>query len=152
MAIEEEFSIEIPDKDADAIHSGESLMSFSHLHLVPPHLSRRRKKGLMLTYGPTRSGQGRRVHSFSTRCTLNPDLRTGARNVGREREIVYYTSPRESVREQIQGKDDNHKGVSHYTCYVPFVNNSAPGSRRGRGGRAARRVGIVSRTAWMFSA
>lgn len=30
MAIEEEFSIEIPDKDADSIHSG----TYSQLHLT----------------------------------------------------------------------------------------------------------------------
>lgn len=34
MAIEEEFSIEIPDKDADAIHSGKSLLQSAwHDHL-----------------------------------------------------------------------------------------------------------------------
>lgn len=33
MAIEEEFSIEIPDKDADTIHSGIT----SHLPFGPPH-------------------------------------------------------------------------------------------------------------------
>lgn len=31
MAIEEEFSIEIPDKDADSIHSGAFLSSALHL-------------------------------------------------------------------------------------------------------------------------
>lgn len=31
MAIEEEFSIEIPDKDADAIHSGKSCSSCVHV-------------------------------------------------------------------------------------------------------------------------
>lgn len=30
MAIEEEFSIEIPDKDADTIHSGKLVMRWMH--------------------------------------------------------------------------------------------------------------------------
>lgn len=36
MAIEEEFSIEIPDKDADTIHSGASPIAFS---LTPTSLT-----------------------------------------------------------------------------------------------------------------
>jgi NADH dehydrogenase (ubiquinone) 1 alpha/beta subcomplex 1 len=34
MAIEEEFSIEIPDKEADAIHSGKSSLKFTRVLAV----------------------------------------------------------------------------------------------------------------------
>jgi hypothetical protein len=39
MAIEEEFSIEIPDKDADGIHSGTSLLSPQPQLLDPSRLT-----------------------------------------------------------------------------------------------------------------
>jgi hypothetical protein len=61
MAIEEEFSIEIPDKDADAIHSGE-LLSIHNSY----------EDAWLLTPSAYHSGQGCRVHLEPTRCQLIP--------------------------------------------------------------------------------
>jgi hypothetical protein len=41
MAIEEEFSIEIPDKDADSIHSGTFYISHAQKLLLTPSQSTR---------------------------------------------------------------------------------------------------------------
>lgn len=81
MAIEEEFSIEIPDKDADAIHSGEfsslfllsSFPSPSPLSLwfTQPHILYDNLLTMLVCLSCLRSGQGRRVHPLSTRCALN---------------------------------------------------------------------------------
>lgn len=77
MAIEEEFSIEIPDKDADAIHSGKSCFWCVRgpEGITTGSYTRQYHSTLGTKIGPCantpNSGQGRRVHSFSTRCALN---------------------------------------------------------------------------------
>jgi len=59
MAIEEEFSIEIPDKEADAIHSG----NVAHLYKIA---SSSKKK----TTNPFKSGSSGDLYLRPTRCAL----------------------------------------------------------------------------------